>query len=228
MTYVCFSNRFISMGKQAIVIGGTGLTGSWVIKLLSEHLEYEKIIVYTRRELPEELQLPKVESIILPSITADYLWATFQGDEVYCCIGTTRKKTPNQEEYRSIDFGIPVAVAKLCKEKGIQTYAVVSAIGANAKSSIFYNRLKGEMEEAVFAEQIEHTYILRPSIILGNRQEHRAGERFGILIIKAISFLLIGGLKKYRGVEAKAIAAKMIAMSNSGQPSQVIESDRIN
>lgn len=215
------------MGKQAIVIGGTGLTGSWVVKLLNNHFDYERIIVYSRKELPEDLRLEKVESIILQTITTEALQPTFSGDEVYCCIGTTRKKTPNQEEYRAIDLGIPVLVAKLCKEKGIAHYAVVSALGANSKSSIFYNRLKGEMEAAVFAEQIEHTYILRPSIILGNRQEYRLGERIGVTVIKAISFLLIGGLKKYRGVEAKSIAARMIEMCNSKLPSQIIESDKI-
>lgn len=215
------------MGKHAIVIGGTGLTGSWVIRLLNEHADYEKILVYSRAPLSSELQLSKVESIVVPSLAIENLEAKFAGDEVYCCIGTTRKKTPNMDEYRAIDFGIPVSIAKLCKAKQINRYAVVSAIGANPKSYFFYNRLKGEMEEAVLAEKIEHTYILRPSIILGDRKEKRAGEGIGIIIAKAISFLLIGRLKKYRGVEAKAIAAKMIQLCNSKLSSRIIESNEI-
>ena len=136
----------------------------------------------------------------------------------------TKKKTPNQQEYRKIDLGIPEKAVEICKNNGISKVAVVSAIGANAKSSIAYNKIKGEMEHAVLSANIEHTYILRPSFIAGNRKEKRTGEELGVAVFKCFKFLIP---KKYRAVEARDIAAKMIELCNSNAPSKIIESNDI-
>jgi uncharacterized protein YbjT (DUF2867 family) len=153
--------------------------------------------------------------------------ADFKGDEVYCCIGTTAKKTPDKAVYTAIDYGIPVAAAKLSKENGILTFLVVSALGANAKSSIFYNKTKGEMERDVLSAEIDHTYILQPSIIEGNRKEQRIGEQIGLVLFKLVQPLLIGKLKKYRSTEAEHIAQAMINLANSTSSAQIITSDKI-
>ena len=107
--------------------------------------------------------------------------ADFTADEVFCCTGTTSKKTPNKELYKNIDFGIPTKAAQLAKENNIATFLVISAMGANAKSAIFYNKTKGQMELEVLSKNIANTYILRPSIIGGNRKESRIFEKIGIL-----------------------------------------------
>ena len=103
---------------------------------------------------------------------------------MYCCIGTTSAKTKDRTVYKAIDFGIPFAAAKLAKQNNISTYLVVSAMGANSKSKIFYNRTKGDMEQAVLSQKIPNTYILRPSLILGERNEKRFGESLGAVLLK--------------------------------------------
>lgn len=211
--------------KTAIILGATGLTGSLILEQLISDDRYGKIKLFSRTA--SGISNPKVEEYLVDLLNLENAKSDFTADEVYCCIGTTKKKTPDQEKYKAIDYGIPVAAAKLCKENGIKTIAVVSAIGANPKSSIFYNRTKGEMEQAVLNEGIEHTFILRPSFIGGNRQEKRAGEKIGIAIFKFLKPLFIGGLKKYAIIDASDIATRMIQLANSNEESKVLESNEI-
>ena len=105
--------------------------------------------------------------------------------------------------------------------------AVVSAIGADPKSKIFYNRTKGSMEQAVLNSGIERTYILRPSLITGSRNEKRFGEKFSAVVFKILSPLFIGGFKKYRAVKAESIAKRMVRLANSNAPSRIVESNEI-
>ena len=151
----------------------------------------------------------------------------FFGDEVYCCIGTTTKKTPDKELYKKIDYGIPVSAAKLCKDNGIKTFAVMSSMGANANSSIFYNRTKGEMEQVVLEQNIKNTCILRPSMIGGIRNEFRIAEKVGSILMKVLNPLFIGLLRKYRLISAEIIANAMMELANNGVDEQIIESDQI-
>ena len=210
------------MQKTAIILGATGLTGSLVLEQLLSDANYGTIKLFSRT--PTDISHPKVKEYIGNLLVLEDFKEDLTGDELYICIGTTKKKTPNQEQYRKIDLGIPAQAVEICKNNGISKVAVVSAIGANAKSSITYNKIKGEMEHAVLTAKIEHTYILRPSFIAGNRQEHRAGEELGIAVFKCLKFFIP---KKYRAVEARAIALKMIELCNSKAPSKIIESNEI-
>ena len=213
------------MQKIAILLGATGLTGSLVLKQLIANESYTTIKLFSRTSCG--IQHPKLEEHLVDILDLATVKSKFTADQVFCCIGTTKKKTPEQELYRKIDFGIPDEAAKLCAENGISVFAVVSAIGADPKSNIYYNRTKGKMEEAVQTAGIERTYILRPSFISGDRKEKRFGEKFGIAIFKALKFMLIGQLKKYRVVEANDIAKRMIQLANSGEASKIVESDEI-
>jgi len=168
-----------------------------------------------------------VIEIVGDMLALENLKEDFTADEVFVCIGTTAKKTPDKTQYKKIDFGIPATVAKLAKENQIPTFLVVSAMGANAKSGVFYNKTKGEMEQAVLSEKIKHTYILRPSIIGGNRHENRPMEKIGIAIFKLLQPLMVGKLKKYRLIEAENIAKAMIYLANEKPELQIIESDKI-
>ena len=168
------------MGKTAIIIGASGLTGSILLEKILIDDRYETIKLFSRKKI-EGLPL-KVIQHTGNLLELERFKVEFTGDEVYCCIGTTTKKTPDKTIYKAIDYGIPVAAAKLSKENSIKTFVVVSALGANAKSSIFYNKTKGEMERDVLAQNIVNTYILQPSIIGGNRKEKRIGEKLGLLI----------------------------------------------
>ena len=210
------------MQKTAIILGATGLTGSLVLEQLLSDANYKTIKLFSRT--PTGIFHPKVKEYIGNILVLEDFKENLTGDELYICIGTTKKKTPNHEQYRKIDLGIPAQAVEICKNNGVSKVAVVSAIGANTKSAIPYNKIKGEMEDAILTANIEYTYILRPSFIAGNRQEHRAGEKIGIAVFGCLKVLIP---KKYRAVEAKAIALKMIELCNSNEPSKIIESNEI-
>jgi uncharacterized protein YbjT (DUF2867 family) len=213
------------MKKTAIILGATGFTGNILLNKLLADSRHSKIKIFTRR--PLRFENPKVTEILCDLLDVDSYRENFFGDEVFCCIGTTTKKTPDKTLYRKIDFGIPVNSAILCKENGIDTFVVMSSMGANAKSSIFYNRTKGEMEDAVLEQNIKNTYILRPSIIGGNRKETRVAEKVSVAVMKAIQPLLIGSLRKYRAIKAETIATAMIELASNGSDKQIILSDEI-
>ena len=211
--------------KTAIVLGATGLTGSILLQKLLHDKRYNSIKVFTRK--PTGIKHSKIIEIECDLLKLEESKNDFTGDEVYCCIGTTAKKTPDKRMYKQIDFGIPVSAAKLCKEKRISILLIISSIGANAKSSVFYSKTKGEMEQAVLAFQVPYTYILQPSFIIGDRKEKRAGEKFGIALSKIVQPLLIGPITKYRAINADIIATAMIYLANNGFDGQFVSSEEL-
>lgn len=213
------------MKKTAIILGASGLTGSLVLAKLLKDDRYDTIKLFSRTVIDD---LPsKVIQFSGNLLELEHFKEKFYADEVYCCIGTTAKKTPKKTMYKAIDYGIPVAAAKLSKENGIDTFLVVSAMGANAKSSIFYNKTKGEMERDVLSLNIKKTYILQPSLIGGNRNETRIGEKIGLVIFKIFQPLFFGKLKKYSITEAEHIAKTMINLANSTSTEKIINSEKI-
>lgn len=213
------------MGKKAIILGASGLTGKLLLNRLLEDEAYESITIFTRRTL--NLKHPKLQEYVVDLLQLENCKADFTGDEVFCCIGTTARKTKDKAIYKKIDFGIPRMAAKLCKENKIETFVVISALGANTESKVFYNRTKGEMEQAVLGKKILNTYILRPSLIEGKRSEKRIGERIGAFIMKALHPFLLGGWRKYRAIEAATIASAMHALAKLKPDYKIVESDRI-
>ena len=151
----------------------------------------------------------------------------FIADEVFCCIGTTSAKTKDRSIYKAIDFGIPFSAAKLAKENQIPSFLVMSSLGANAESKIFYSRTKGEMEQAVLGQEIPNTYILRPSLILGEREKNRIGEKIGALFLGLMNVFLQGSLRKYRAIKADCIASAMIELAATKPDKQIVDSDLI-
>ncbi len=213
------------MKKTAIILGATGLTGNLLLQKLLNDDRYNFVKVFSRRSI--EIKHPKIIEITGNILELISFKKDFTADEVFCCIGTTSKKTPDKELYKKIDIGIPVAAAKLCKENNINTFVVMSSLGADAKSAVFYNKIKGEMEQTVLKEEITNTYILRPSIILGKRNENRLLEGIGKTMFTTFQFLLIGKLKKYKTIKADIIAKTMIQLANLKPDINIIESDKI-
>ena len=213
------------MNKSAIILGATGLTGNFVLEELLKNEEYSKLLVFSRIELG--IKHDKLEVIICDLLKIEEQQEKFQANEVYVCIGSTTNKTPNKKLYRDIDFGIPVAAAKLCKANNIKCISIISSLGANARSTVFYPKTKGEMENKVMAFGIEKTYLLRPSMILGARQENRLGESLGKILLSIISPFMLGKLTRYKGIEAKRIANAMIWLSNNDHSNGTIESEII-
>ncbi len=211
--------------KTVILLGGTGLTGSLLLNKLIADDSYSSIKLFSRKASGN--RSPKIKEFIGDILQLEDFKNDFTADEVFCCIGTTSAKTKDRAVYKAIDFGIPFTASKLATENDIPTFMVVSALGANARSKIFYNRTKGEMEQAVLDQKIPTTYILRPSLILGNRNEKRFGESLGAILMKLTNIFLVGRLKKYRAIEAECIAAAMLSLARSKPNEQIVNSDLI-
>jgi len=211
--------------KTAIILGGTGLTGSLLLNKLIADESYSSIKLFSRKASGNPS--PKITEFVGDILQLENFRTEFTADVVFCCVGTTSAKTKDRAIYKAIDYGIPFAASQLAKENIIPTFMVVSAMGANAKSNIFYNRTKGEMEQAVLGQKIANTYILRPSLILGDRNEKRLGESLGAILMKATNFFLVGSLKKYRAIQADCIADAMINLSKLKPDTQIVNSDVI-
>lgn len=208
------------MKKTAIILGATGLTGEILLHKLIKDDRYDTIKLFSRSRIEG---LPnKVIQFIGDLLALEDFKKDFTADEIYCCIGTTLKKTPNKSVYKQIDFGIPTTAARLSKENNISTFLVISAMGANKKSNVFYNKTKGEMEQGILQQNIKNTFILRPSLIGGKRKERRILEKIGLLVFKIIQPLFIGNLKKYRIIDAESIAQAMLNLANNKSNTAVI------
>lgn len=211
--------------KTAIILGATGLTGGILLQKLIKDPAYGKVILFSRS--PVAVKDDKIEEHLIDLFKLEEYGELFNADVVYCCIGTTKSKTPDEDTYRKIDYGIPVAAAKLCKENGIETFEVISSMGSNPKSKVFYNRIKGEMEEAVLAQNIGNTYIFQPSLIAGDRVEKRFFENLAKNALKVLNFALVGPLEKYRSIHPEVIARAMIQVDKQGFKHTRIQSNEI-
>lgn len=211
--------------KTAIILGATGATGGLLLQHLIADNSYINIKLFLRKSTG--VKHAKVQEFVGNIVDLEQFKSDFTADEVFCCIGTTKAKTKDQEQYKAIDFGIPAKAAKLAKQNNIPFFAVISAMGANAKSSIFYNKTKGEMENAVLAQNVEHTYILRPSLIKAKRNEKRLGEDLGNAVFSVLNYLMIGSLKKYRTIKAESIAYALWQLPKKKLSKNIILSDEI-
>jgi uncharacterized protein YbjT (DUF2867 family) len=149
-------------------------------------------------------------------------------DDVFCCLGTTIGVAGSQENFRKVDFDYPLQVAEICLKNGAQQFLLVSAMGANAASSIFYNKVKGEIENAIDKLNYSSLQIFQPSLLLGNRKEVRVGELIGKVVMKGLGFLFIGPIKKYKAIEAETVAKAMVkAALQAKKEKRVFQSDEI-
>jgi len=214
------------MPKKAVILGASGLVGSYVLDLLLQDSRYNKIIAVGRR--PLGFTHEKLEEVSLHLVEEDISYNHLaNANELYCCIGTTATLSPDPVKYRAIDYGIPVHAARAAEEQAISTLIVVSSIGANAKSRSFYLRTKGEMEEVVMKTNIERKIIVRPSLILGKRSDDRKMESFVQNFSTFVNPLLFGRLKKYQSIHAQRIALALVFMANGNYPSGIYESDQL-
>lgn len=214
-----------TMGKTAIIVGATGLTGSLLLQRLLQDSSYQTIKLFSRNSC--HIKHAKIDEHLVDLFEIEKVKDLFIADEVYCCIGTTKAKTPDEALYFKIDYGIPVMLAKLCVQNRINKFIVISALGANKKSHIFYNKTKGRMEEDVLKENIKYCYMLQPSLISGDRKESRFGEKLAKIIFQIGNPLFIGKLKKYRSIHPKTIVNSMVWLANNNYESGRIPSNRI-
>lgn len=204
--------------RSAIVVGATGLTGSSLIEQLCENDEYVSVIVIARREL--QYKHPKLEVKIRNFDTLEEKDIEF-AHELYCCLGTTIKKAGAREAFEKVDFEYPLAIASLAKKQGVPHMLVITAMGANEQSRFYYNRVKGKLENALIELGLQRLSIIRPSLLVGPREEFRLGEKVGEKLLKLANPLLIGPLKRSRAIEASQVAKAMIVIALHGKKQSV-------
>ncbi|WP_353197365.1 oxidoreductase [Parapedobacter defluvii] len=195
------------MRKSAIIFGATGLIGGHLLRQLLDNPVYGKIIAVVRRDIG--ITHPKLHQLIADLQALNTIEAELIGDDVFCCLGTTRKRTPDLTDYYQVDHDYPVAIASITKGNGASAFMLVSAVGANPDSSNFYLRIKGEAERDIRAVGFESLHIFRPSLLTGKRHEQRWTERVSEKVLWAINPLLVGSLTRYRSIPAASVAAAM-------------------
>ena len=217
------------MGKRtAILFGATGLVGSHLLEILIKEEEYTKIVLFNRKPVKAVHSIsPKIEEIITDFSDLKQLEGYGKGSDLFCCLGTTIRKAKTKESFRQVDFDLPVVIASIASRKPFNQFVVISSIGANAESRNFYLRTKGEMEQAVRGILGEKAIIVRPSMLIGKRNEVRFGEVLGKWFAVLLNPLLIGKLARYKGIQASNVARAMIWLAVHGTESQIIESDQL-
>jgi uncharacterized protein YbjT (DUF2867 family) len=195
------------------------LIGSFLLERLLASPAYSKVSTWLRRPLAKQHPKLQIKVVDFDSLERNRV----EAEDVYCCLGTTIKQAGSQAAFRRVDFDYPVALAKAAARDGAQRLLLVSSLGADPRSSVFYSRVKGEMEEAVAAAGVATTIFFRPALLSGPRAEHRLGERVG-LVIGAVLGPLLG---RYRPIHGDLVAAAMVRAAERGLPSQVLESEQI-
>lgn len=190
--------------KTALLFGATGFIGSHLLQDLLNSPDYSRVIAAARK--PLAVGHPKLTVLIGDLASLPALKPQLVADEVFIALGTTRKHTPDLAAYYKIDHDYPVVAAEIAKANGARSVFLVTAVGANAASSVFYVRTKGEVERDILALDFEHTHIFRPSMILGERDEDRPRERLIIAVWNVINPLLVGPASPYRGLTGNDIA----------------------
>ncbi|OCT14804.1 hypothetical protein A8709_11585 [Paenibacillus pectinilyticus] len=219
-------------GQTAIVAGGTGLVGRELIKQLAADSDYDRVIALVRKKTSGENLggQGKVEQRVIDfNKLGDALKASeIAHAHVFCTLGTTIKKAGSQQQFRRVDLDYPLQLAELASKGQADAFAIVTAMGADRNSAFFYNKVKGEVEDRLRKLRLRAVYLLRPSLILGDRDERRLGEKLGILLSRAITPLMVGRLRTYRPIHESTIATGLIRSAKSGQTGvKVLASDRI-
>ncbi|MBG9452566.1 oxidoreductase [Lysinibacillus sphaericus] len=204
--------------RAAIVVGATGLTGTSLVEQLCENDEYVSVTVIARRA--PAFTHPKLEVKIRNLDTLEEKDLEF-ANELYCCLGTTIKKAGSREQFEKVDFEYPLTIASLAKKRGIPHMLIITAMGANEKSPFYYNRVKGKLEHDLMELGLQRLSIIRPSLLVGEREEFRLGEKAGEKFLKLAKPLLVGPLKRSRAIEASQVAKAMIVIALYGDKQPV-------
>lgn len=198
----------IGVERTAVIIGATGLIGGLILNLLLANSSYTKVTAITRSPLSKKH--PKLNNVLVDFEYLNTIKAEIVGHDAFCCLGTTIKTAGTRSLFRRVDFDYANNFAELCRANGTQHFLLISAIGANPNSSIFYSRVKGELEKALGLLAFPILSIFRPSLLLGDRKESRLGEELAIRFSALLGLLTIGPLKQYHPVKAEMLAKAMV------------------
>lgn len=203
-------------GKTALLLGATGLVGSALLPILLADPRYAQVNCLVRRPLPSVVSIgaeDKLQPVVIDFEQMQDYEGYFAVDHVYVCLGTTIKQAGSRSAFRKVDFEYVHVAAQLARAQRVKSFVWVSSVGANAKSGNFYLRVKGELENAIFAMSgLEQATAVRPSLLLGERHHTRPAEQLAIWGSHLLSPLLLGPLKKYRPIAASEVARQMVGM----------------
>ncbi|RMG69493.1 MAG: oxidoreductase [Bacteroidetes bacterium] len=200
------------MKKVAWIFGATGLIGRELLQLLIEDLTYTRIDIFVRR--PWEGLPGKVRVHVDPLKDIRSLSVDSPADALFCCLGTTMAKAGSKEAFRRVDYTLPLEIGRWARDLGVPHYLIVTAMGADPDSAIFYNRVKGEVERDLAALGFPQLSIAQPSLLLGDREESRLGEGLAQRIMPLFHGLMVGPLRKYRAIEGQTVARALQRLSH--------------
>ncbi|MFD2230566.1 NAD(P)H-binding protein [Alkalimarinus sediminis] len=198
----------MSHRRKALVVGATGLIGGECVRQALALDSYSEVVVFGRRKL--SLAHSRLTQIIGPLAEAEALLKDCKVDDVFCCLGTTIKKAKTQANFKTVDYEYPVSIAEVMLNNGAEHFCVVSATGANASSYFFYNRVKGELEKKLESLGYPYLTIMRPSLLVGDRDEVRLGESLSAAVGAVIKPLMKGPLLEISPVDADKVARVMV------------------
>ena len=211
--------------KTALIFGSSGLIGNELFKTILLNNSYDKIKVFVR-SIPE-VNNPKVEIIKTDFFNLEQYKDKIIGDDCFFCIGTTKKDTPDKEEYRRVEYNIPVNVAKIAKANSVKSFYYISSIGANPNASSNYLKNKGQVEEELKNLNFSKLAIIRPSLLIGNRKSFRLGEVIFTPVMNTLTLFAFGSLKKYKPIKIQNVVKAILHISKNVSDKIVFESDEL-
>lgn len=212
--------------KTAILFGATGLVGNHCLDLLLESPYYSKVKVFSRRSIG--INHPKLEEYIIDFDKIEDSRSDISGHDVFCTLGTTMKKAGSKAEFIKVDYTYVLKTSKLAVENGAQQLLLVTALGADESSMFFYNKVKGQIENAIQQLNFNSVRIFRPSLLLGNRKEKRLAEKLAIHTFGFLNLITDIIAPKYSAIEARQVARAMVNTAQRTERGNFIyESDTI-
>jgi uncharacterized protein YbjT (DUF2867 family) len=207
---------------KAAIAGATGFIGSQLLELLKDDAVIGSVQVLSRRPLDLPTKFTVIQGDLLqPALTGSL-------DVAFCALGTTMAVAGSKEAFYHVDHDLVLAFAKAAKAQGAEKFVLVSSIGADAGSSNYYLKVKGEAESDLKALGFRSLIILQPSLLMGERREFRLGERVGQGAMSLLGPLMLGPLAKYRGIHGRTVANAMLRLAKENLPGvHVLESDRL-
>ena len=212
--------------KTALIFGSSGLVGKSLLNQIINNSNYSKVKIFVRSSL--EISDQKVEIINTDFKDLEKIKNLIIGDDCFFCIGTTKKNSPDKNEYRRVELDLPKKIAQISKSNNVKSFIFVSSGFADPKNSGDYLKFKGLVEEEIKSLNFNKIGILRPSFLLGDRKEKRVGEKIGIFIFKLLSPLFIGPIKKMKPIESEKVAKAMIQIANNNIQQKIFESNEIS
>lgn len=218
---------------RVLVVGASGLVGREAVGQCLQDPGVSEVRVLLRRDLGlgellgphvglDAAQRARFQPHVIDFTQLDRHPGLFEVDTVFCALGTTLRQAGSREAFRRVDFEWPLQLARLARANGARRFLLVSALGANADSRVFYNRVKGELEDAVSDIGFEQLCVARPSLLQGDRSEFRLGEHIGLMVSRSVGFLVP---PSHRPVHVSQVAAGLLAAARAGRPGRQVVSN---